>query len=50
MSDELTPETRAYFAKHGAVGGKAKGKRKARTSKQARKAALARWRKPKEKK
>jgi hypothetical protein len=48
--DQLPPEARAFFAKHGSVGGKAKGKRKARTKAQASRAAKARWAKVKGKK
>lgn len=47
--EELTPEARAFFAAQGAIGGKASGKRKARTSRQARKAIRARWAKSKTK-
>ena len=46
-SNKLNPIT-AYLSSIGALGGKAgRGKSKARTSAQARKAALARWAKKK---
>ena len=45
---DITLAIRAQAAANGAKGGKTTGKSKARSSKQARKAALARWEKKKE--
>jgi hypothetical protein len=46
---DITPAIRAQAAANGAKGGKTTGKSKARSSKQARKAALARWEKKNDK-
>lgn len=47
----MNPNIKAYLSSIGSKGGRAgTGKSKARTSAQARKAALARWAKKKEKK
>lgn len=43
----MTPDIKQYLASIGSKGGKASGARKARTTEQARKAALARWAKVK---
>jgi hypothetical protein len=47
MKAKLSKEIRMYMTLIGQQGGKAKGPRKARTSQQARKAALVRWNKAK---
>lgn len=39
----MTPDIKQYLSSIGAKGGKASGSRKARSTEQARKAALARW-------